>query len=243
MLSLNLKKDHLTAFFGTLAFTIKFLAPFRSFMNVRQPALTALAVLASLSLGLTAKADTTDARCDVYPKGSDQVTSTGACSFSQRQGYVTITLEDGTTYELTPSPTQAATYTDQDGQPASREDALGTFGVIYRLADVSIFVYWDATTISSEPRRGEGNVPCSAERPSFDQMCQASAIYGDPGNATLTLIGPTGNEHNLSYYGNTLHSPDPNEMLQVQYLNGEYLVAIDDNEFFRLDEIIVTGVD
>ena len=190
-----------------------------------------------------AKADTTTARCDVYPRGSDTATSSDTCTFSQRQGYVTITLKDGTTYELTPSPTQAATYTDQNGRPATREDALGTEGLIYRLADVSIFVYWDDTTVSSEPRRGEGNVPCSAGQPNYDRMCRATAIYGDPGNSTLTLVGPTGVEHILNYYGHALHSADASDELLGQLIGGEYFISINDIEFFRLDEIIVTGAD
>jgi hypothetical protein len=155
-------------------------------------------------------------------------------------------LQDGTTYELSPSATQAATYTDQNGRPATREDGLGDAGVIYRLADVSIFVYWagaDTVASTSEPRRGAGNVPCSIVAPTYDSMCEANVVFGDPGNSTLTLIGVTGNEHHLSYYSGALHSTDPQDDLLVQYLNGEYLININDEEFFRLDEIIVTGVD
>lgn len=81
------------------------------------------------------------------------------CTFSQRQGYVTIVLEDGTTYELTPSPTEAATYTDQDGQGATMEDGLGSEGLIYRLADESIFVYWDPTIGSVDESTDESSEP------------------------------------------------------------------------------------
>jgi hypothetical protein len=212
-------------------------------MNFKNTALAVMASGVTLGLGLTAQADTTDARCDVYPRGEDSATSSGACTFSQRQGYVTITLEDGTTYELSPSPTQAATYTDQNGRPATREDGLGTAGTIYRLADVSIFVYWDETAISSEPRRGEGNIPCSAGQPSYDSMCEASVLFGDPGNSSILLIGPMGNEHHLTYYNGAIHSLDSSDEVLVQYLNGEYLVNINDSEFFKLDEIIITGAD
>jgi hypothetical protein len=196
-----------------------------------------------MGFGLAAQADTTPAHCDLYAPGEDYAYLSSNCTFSQRQGYVTITLKDGTTYELTPSPTQAATYTDQNGRPATREDELGTDGVIYRLADVSIFVYWDASTVSSEPRRGGGNVPCSAGQPSYDKMCRAAAIYSDAGSATLTLVGPTGNEHHLYYDGQTLYSTDPDDQVLMQVVDGQYLVSINDAEFFQLDAIIVTGVD
>jgi hypothetical protein len=212
-------------------------------MKFQTLALAAVTTLATLGVGLAAKADTTTARCDVYPRGSDTATSSDTCTFSQRQGYVTITLKNGTVYDLTPSPTQAATYTDQNARPATREDALGTDGLIYRLADVSIFVYWDSSTVSSEPRRGEGNVPCSMGQPTYDRLCRATAIYGDPGNSTLTLVGPNGAEHVLNYYSNGLHSPDANDEVLVQLIGGEYFISINDTEFFRLDQTIVTGVD
>ena len=197
-------------------------------MKFQTLALAAVTTLATLGVGLAAKADTTTARCDVYPRGSDTATSSDTCTFSQRQGYVTITLKNGTVYDLTPSPTQAATYTDQNGRPATREDALGTDGLIYRLADVSIFVYWDSSTVSSEPRRGEGNVPCSMGQPTYDRLCR---------------VGPNGAEHVLNYYSNGLHSPDASDEVLVQLIGGEYFISINDTEFFRLDQTIVTGVD
>lgn len=200
----------------------------------------AIAILVALA---PAKADTTTARCDVYPRGEDTATSSDTCTFSQRQGYVTIRLKDGTTYELTPSPSQANAFTDQNGRPGTIEDDLGTAGLIYRLADVSIYVYWDASTVSSEPRRGGGNVPCSAGQPSYNFMCRAAALYGDPGNSTLTLVGPTGNVLHLYYYGQTLYSVDPSDQVLVQMVDGQYLVSVNDAEFFKLDATIVTGVD
>jgi hypothetical protein len=107
-------------------------------------------VLTTFSIGAVAKADTVSARCDIYPRGEDRTSAIVPCTFSQRQGYVTIVLEDGTTYELSPSPSQAAIYTDQDGRPATREDGLGAGLTIYRLAEESIYVYWDAAIDSSE---------------------------------------------------------------------------------------------
>lgn len=38
-------------------------------------------------------ADATAARCDIYPSGSDQLDKMAPCTFSQRQGYVTIAHE------------------------------------------------------------------------------------------------------------------------------------------------------
>jgi hypothetical protein len=80
-------------------------------------------------------------------------------------------------------------------------------------------------------------------QPTYDRLCRATAIYGDPGNSTLTLVGPNGAEHVLNYYSNGLHSPDANDEVLVQLIGGEYFISINDTEFFRLDQTIVTGVD
>ncbi|WP_073596410.1 hypothetical protein [[Phormidium ambiguum] IAM M-71] len=100
--------------------------------------------IASLSLILPAKADTVTARCDVYPKGEDRATSSAPCTFSQRQGFVSIQLQNGRRYELRPVGDRPGNYRDQNGQRAYRESGgLGDAGIIYRLANESIYVYWN----------------------------------------------------------------------------------------------------
>jgi len=105
----------------------------------------ALLSLAGLAAGLPAQADTVKARCDVFPKGEDRATSSGLCTFSQRQGFVSIQLKNGQRIELTPQGDKPNAYLDANGKPATREIAdKGTIN-IFRLAKQSIFVYWDTT--------------------------------------------------------------------------------------------------
>jgi hypothetical protein len=102
----------------------------------------AAAVLAGLLGTGLAHADTVQARCDIYPKGEDRASAVVRCTFSQRQGYVTIDRADGVRHELSPKGDQPGTYVDEKGRPAYRNRGLGSLGQIYRLADQSIFVYW-----------------------------------------------------------------------------------------------------
>ena len=106
-----------------------------------------LLIVVSASFSLPAKADTVKARCDVYPKGEDHTKNVGICTFSQRQGFVSIQLANGKRYELKPVGDQAGNYLDQNGKAAYRQSGLGDRGQIYRLATESIYVYWD-TNIS-----------------------------------------------------------------------------------------------
>ncbi|MDX2229778.1 MAG: hypothetical protein NW220_09085 [Leptolyngbyaceae cyanobacterium bins.349] len=112
-------------------------------MNISKSFLVATLAIASLTLAVSAKADTVQARCDVYPKGQDRATSSGPCTFSQRQGAVGIQLKNGKRYDLVPVGNNPGNYRDQNGRAAYRQSGLGDKGQIYRLATESIYVYWE----------------------------------------------------------------------------------------------------
>ncbi|GAB4378957.1 MAG: hypothetical protein Kow00121_31900 [Elainellaceae cyanobacterium] len=116
-----------------------------------------LTAIATLGTSVAVKADTVDARCDIYPAGEDRATSSGLCTYSQRQGVVSIQLPDGRRYELQSVGDQPYTYVDQAGQPAQFDEGLGDQGAIYRLSSETIYVYWDTAPYgqnSGQPVRG-----------------------------------------------------------------------------------------
>jgi hypothetical protein len=151
-------------------------------MNARSLSLLATAA-ALLWLGPVgaARADTVNARCDVYRKGSDTVSKVVACTFSQRQGHVAIDRADGVRHELSP---QAApgTYLDEKGRKAWRSSGLGRKGQIYRLAQESVFVYWDTAglpgSVGAQPAAAQrGVLPAAAPPPvPFDQTLKLQGI-------------------------------------------------------------------
>jgi hypothetical protein len=120
-------------------------------MRLKNPLLAIAISIASLGITMPAKADTVNARCDIYPKGEDRAKSSGACTFSQRQGFVSIQLKNGKRYELRPRGNQPGNYFDQNGRAAYRQSGLGNKGQIYRLANESIYVYW-IPTASPKPK-------------------------------------------------------------------------------------------
>ncbi|MEH1836443.1 MAG: hypothetical protein V7L29_31420 [Nostoc sp.] len=124
--------------------------------------LAVVLAIASLSFPISVKADTVNARCDVFPKGEDRATSSGPCTFSQRQGAVSIELENGRRYDLLPEGNRPGNYRDQNGDAAYRQAGLGDKGQIYRLATESIFVYWD--TAYNRQNSGNRNRRAAARR-------------------------------------------------------------------------------
>lgn len=99
--------------------------------------------LATVVTAAPALADTLQARCDVFPAGEDKASSSGLCTFSQRQGFVTIRLKGGQTIELRPSESSPNAYFDGRGKPVKREILEANRGQVYRLKNQSIFVFWD----------------------------------------------------------------------------------------------------
>ncbi|MCG9892997.1 MAG: hypothetical protein MH252_18230 [Thermosynechococcaceae cyanobacterium MS004] len=155
--------------------------------------------IATVSLTTTAKADTVQARCDVFPKGDDRAKSSGLCTFSQRQGNVGIQLKDGTRYDLTPVGNKPNTYRDQKGRSALRESGLGDRGQIYRLTSESIFVYWDAapydqqgsSTMSTSVKgtSAKGTSAKSSSMKGNSSVAAAQPLMGKPVSRLSDLVG------------------------------------------------------
>ena len=80
---------------------------------------TSLLLLGTGPLSPTATADTAEATCEVRKDGEAKAGQSGACTFSQRQGYVDISLRNGDSWSLTPGD-QANQYRDQKGNKVVR---------------------------------------------------------------------------------------------------------------------------
>ena len=140
------------------------------------------ALLVGLALTGVARADTVNAHCDIHPGGQSRASASVPCTFSQRQGYVAIQLADGTRHELSPRGDQPGTYVDAKGRPAYRNKGLGSRGQIYRLADQSIYVYWEvsAAPAAKPATKGDWGSP---------SKLQAAAAPDRPFDRTLALQG------------------------------------------------------
>ncbi len=74
--------------------------------------LAAATLVAGTSIAL---ADTASAMCEVRKEGETKAGASGPCDFSQRQGYVSITLKNGDRFELSPAD-KPDHYKDQKGK-------------------------------------------------------------------------------------------------------------------------------
>lgn len=110
----------------------------------------AFSVLVLMLLGGSnwALADTADAACAIYREGSDEPSQLVACEFYQAQGHVVITRSDGVVYDLAPSDSTPGNFTDLSGNRVYRQSGLGEGGLIFRLPEESVYVYWDTDMLN-----------------------------------------------------------------------------------------------
>lgn len=135
-------------------------------------------------MSAAAHADTVSARCDIYAKGSDRAAAVVPCTFSQRQGHVSIDRVDGVRHELAPRGDQPGNYVDQNGRPAYRQSGLGTRGQIYRLARESVYVYWDTAGLPGADAASAGTAAGARLAPR-----EAVSKPEVPFERTLELLG------------------------------------------------------
>ena len=177
------------------------------------PAALVAAVLAAWSL--PSAADSTQARCEIYPKGSDKLETMVPCTFGQRQGYITITREDGVTYDLSPVGDTPGNFRDQDGRAVYRQSGLGEAGLIFRFPSESIFVYWD--NAASEPAAADNATApfatkyeggeydattllrCKAAGDREYGNCPAGILRMEDGQASIVIQSPRGQQFTVNF--------------------------------------------
>ncbi len=147
-------------------------------MRIQSAVLSTITAAAALGFGLVAKADTVPASCDLYAPREDYPSLSSPCTFSQRQGYITVELQsNGVSYELSPvANASPGNFKDQHGQVVYRQSGLGSAGTIFEFVDGShLWVYWDESTIGTGPvTQGIGTDPVT------------QGIGGGPRVGTLT---------------------------------------------------------
>jgi len=203
--------------------------------------------------GALASADTTQARCDIYPTGSDQAVAVVPCMFSQRQGAVTITLDNGTSYSLRPSPEVPGTYTDQLGRAAYRNSGLGRDGLIFRLQDSSIYVYWNTSALQHSA--GDPDNPtapystddydatmllrCRTAANAELQWCPAGALRMQNRQASIRVTSPRGEELTINFMTDYVNATAGEVVARLR--GDTWTVSVDGVGVFEVPQAVIEG--
>ena len=171
----------------------------------------AITVAASVFLAAPVTADSTAARCDIYPAGSDHTNVMIPCTFGQRQGFITISRSDGVSHELVPTGNATGNFTDQDGRNVFRQSDLGDRGLIFRFPDESVYVYWSAAALAPQD---DDNLSAPFSTVDYDattilrckvasdvefSSCPAGILRMEDGQASMVVQNPLGDQFTINF--------------------------------------------
>jgi hypothetical protein len=207
----------------------------------------------ALALGQVAivLADSTEARCDIYPKGEDHTDVVLPCRFYQAQGHVVITRSDGVEYDLTPVPDEPGSFRDQNGQDVYRETGLGTQGLIFRTPQESIFVYWNTALLESSGNRppyapasdldfdATAWTPCRRITDEANGQCPSGVLRMDHGEASVVIEDPPGELLTINFLKSGVDATSG--PAQANFKDGVWTVVIDGARIYEVSRSLIEG--
>ena len=204
------------------------------------------------ALAFNVQADWTDARCDIYPRGEDHTDVTVPCTFSQRQGYVTITLENGETYDLEPEGETLGNFRDQHGQRVYRESGLGDQGLIFRFPDESVYVYWNPGLLAKQDDPDNWTAPfttdeydattrlnCKPVGASEFQTCPAGILRMEDGQASIVIQNLSGEIFTINFMSDYVNAS--NREADASLEGDSWTVTINGDEIYEVPLAAIEG--
>jgi hypothetical protein len=222
-------------------------------MNRKAPAVLIAALLAGWTL--PSAADSTQARCELFPKGSDKLEKMLPCTFSQRQGHITITREDGVTHDLLPVGDKPGNFRDQHGHTVYRQSGLGEAGLIFRFQKESLFVYWDNAASQSAgadnatapfaTRRDGGTydattlLRCKTGGDKAFGTCPAGILRMENAQASIVVQSPHGKQFTINFLTDVVNATVGEVEATVK--DGLWTVTRDNGEVYQVPLSAIEG--
>lgn len=205
----------------------------------------------ALTWAIASSADSAAARCDVYPAGSDHTDRMMHCTFSQRQGYITIAREDGVTHDLSPTGDTPGNFQDQHGRDVFRQSGLGDQGLIFRFPDESVFVYWSVAALepadddnptapfSTRDYDATTLLRCRGVNDSDFGACPAGVLRMEDGQGSVVVQSRRGEQFTINFmkdYVNATHHE-----VEATLEGDTWIVTIDGTEIYEVPQAVLTG--
>ncbi len=198
-----------------------------------------------------ALADSADAACAIYARGEDHTDVLIPCTFSQRQGYVTIRRSDGRVHDLSPAGDNPGNFTDQDGQPVYRQSDLGDQGLIFRLPAESIYVYWNTAML--EPRDEDNPtwpfstadydatalLRCRAAGASEFGSCPAGILRMENAQASITVQNQAGEQFSINFMTDYVNAS--NRELKARLEGDIWILDFANGEVWQVPRAAIEG--
>ena len=213
-----------------------------------------LAVFAAALLAgwaLPAAADSTEARCDIYPAGSDRADKMIPCIFSQRQGQVTIRRSDDVVHELSPVGDASGNFRDRKGRAVYRQSGLGDQGLIFRFPDESLYLYWSTAALNPDDAENPTApfstkdydattlLRCRAAGEAAFASCPAGILRMEDRQASIVVQGPAGDIFTINFLKDDINAT--NRTLEARLEGDTWIVTIDGKDLYEVPLAAIEG--
>jgi len=210
----------------------------------------AAALIAAIA-AVPASADSTEARCDIYRAGDDHAEKMLPCTFSQRQGYITIYRSDGVTHDLSPVGDAPGNFRVQNGRAVYRQSGLGDQGLIFRFPDQSVFVYWSTAALhpsdadnptapfSTKDYDATTLLRCRAAGSTAFGQCPAGILRMEDKQASIVVLSPAGEQFTINFMTGYVNATNREADAK---LNGDtWTVTINGKEMYEVPLAAIEG--
>lgn len=211
-----------------------------------------LFALAAAFASAPAVADSAEARCDIYAAGEDHTDVMIPCTFSQRQGYITITRSDGVTHDLSPVGDAPGNFRDQEGRSVYRQSGLGDQGLIFRFPDESIYVYWNTAALGPQSDEDNWTAPfttdeydattrlrCRAAGDAEFGSCPAGILRMEGGEASIVVQNPLGETFTINFMKDYINAT--NREAEARMEGDTWIVTINGEEVYEVPLAAIEG--
>ena len=212
-----------------------------------------IAATAAVAYAASAAADSTAARCDIYPSGSDQASKMIPCTFSQRQGYITITREDGVTHDLSPVGDTPGNFRDHDGREVYRQSGLDAEGLIFRLPDESVYVYWSTAALNPQDSDKDNwtapfttadydattRLRCRAAGDTEFSSCPAGILRMEDGQASIVVQNLQGEQFTINFMRDYVNAT--NRQVDARLEGDTWIVTVENGEVYEVPLAAIKG--
>ena len=219
---------------------------------MKKPAI--LLAIAGLFFSTPVISDSVDARCDIYPRGSDQASKMIPCRFYQAQGHVVITRGDGVEHDLMPvEGAGPGNFRDQYGHAAYRQSGLGDQGLIFRLKDESVYVYWNTAALdpSNTPEDNwtypfttteydaTTRLRCKAAGDSEFGNCPAGVLRMEGGQGSVVIQNQLGEIFTINFLKDYVNAT--NRQVKAQLEGDTWIVTVENGEVYEVPLALIQG--
>ena len=214
-------------------------------------ALVCMATMLLAAQSTTSDADSAPAACMIYPAGQDHTDVTIPCTFSQRQGHITISRSDGVTHELSPAGNTVGNFTDGDGRTVYRQSGLSDQGLIFRFPDESVYVYWNTRILEPEEESSPTwpfttqdydattLLRCKAPGDAHFASCPAGVLRMEGAQASVVVQNQAGEQFTINFMKGYVNAA--NRELEAQLEGDTWILEFADGEVWEVPIAAIEG--